>query len=88
MNSARDAIEMKYLEKICAMNDPLQKYQLKEVIGSGGAGKVNRAINLQTDTHVAIKRIFMEKQQFKDIIKEIKGFRNIIFLKIICLEIN
>jgi hypothetical protein len=42
-NSA-DANPLSALEQIVSHNDPLQKYELKEVIGSGGAGKASYII--------------------------------------------
>ena len=65
------------LDKIVSHNDPLKKYEIMEKVGSGGTGVVYRAVIRQTGLQVAIKKIFLAKQDLKDIINEIKGIKKV-----------
>ena len=78
-----EKIKINSLDKIVSQNDPLKKYEIKEKVGSGGTSKVYRAVNRHTGQQVAIKKIFLAKQDLKDLIKEIKGSHiNFMFFKI------
>ena len=78
-----EKIKINSLDKIVSQNDPLKKYEIKEKVGSGGAGDVYRAVIRHTGQQVAIKKIFLAKQDLKDLIKEIKGSHiNFMFFKI------
>lgn len=64
----------KILETMVTPGDPHDKYDLREKLGSGAAGEVFLAIDKTNGNQVAIKRMFLEKQQRKDmIITEIQG---------------
>lgn len=66
----------KILETMVTPGDPHDKYDLREKLGSGAAGEVFLAIDKTNSNQVAIKRMFLEKQQRKDmIITEIQGNR-------------
>jgi hypothetical protein len=73
----QDKNKKKSLNKIVSHNDPLKKYEIMEKVGSGGAGDVYRAVFRQTGLQVAIKKIYLAKQDLKDIINEIKGIKKV-----------
>lgn len=74
----------KILATMVSPGDPLEKYELKDKLGSGAAGEVYRAISKQTFAQVAIKRMLLEKQQRKDmIVTEIQVMKEMNFKSIV-----
>ena len=72
------------LANMVTPGDPLDKYDLKDKLGSGAAGEVYRAINRRTQAQVAIKRMILEKQQRKDmIVTEIQVMKEMHFPSIV-----
>lgn len=74
----------KILSTMVTPGDPLERYDLKDKLGSGAAGEVYRAINKSTNAQVAIKRMILEKQQRKDmIVTEIQVMKEMNFKSIV-----
>ena len=79
-----EAEARKVLSTMVTPGDPLEKYEMKDKLGSGAAGEVYRAINKTTRVEVAIKRMLLEKQQRKDlIITEIQVMKDMHFASIV-----
>ena len=56
------------LEKLCQHRDPWDRYERRELIGTGGSGRVYRAVCLVDQTVVAVKEISINKQSRKQLL--------------------
>ena len=85
-NDSIDELEIE-LYKLCLVDDPWEKYQKRELIGSGSSGKVFRAINTTTGREVAVKQIIIKDQSKKQLIlNEICALKYILHPNIMPLE--